>query len=148
MRLYAENLDCRREYLLTCFGEAMTSSRYGNCDNCEGEGTERARLIAAAVRTPPHWKPACRRFDQRENHVSTQKKSTGSKGKVDKTMHEFKQGDLKSGSGGKVKSRKQAIAIGLNEAREAGEEVPVKKSASKKSASKKAVTKKSKTKKK
>lgn len=49
-------------------------------------------------------------------------KSTG-KGKVEKVMHEYKHGELKSGSGKKVKSRKQAIAIGLSEAREAGEKV-------------------------
>lgn len=36
------------------------------------------------------------------------------------TMHEFKQGKLYSGSGHKVKSRKQAIAIGLSETRRAG----------------------------
>ena len=43
--------------------------------------------------------------------------------KMEKTMHEFKMGDLHSGSkkGPKVKSRKQAIAIGLNQARKAGE---------------------------
>ena len=42
--------------------------------------------------------------------------------KVEKVMHEYKHGELKSGKGGKggkVKSRKQAIAIGLSEAREA-----------------------------
>lgn len=47
--------------------------------------------------------------------------------KVEKVMHEFKQGKLKSGEdgkGGKVKSRKQAIAIGLSEARKAGAKVP------------------------
>ena len=45
--------------------------------------------------------------------------------KVEKTMHEFKNGNLKSGnSGHKVTSRKQAIAIGLSEAREAGGKVP------------------------
>ena len=47
------------------------------------------------------------------------------KGKVEKVMHEFKAGTLHSGSakGPKVQSRKQAIAIALSEAREAGEEV-------------------------
>jgi uncharacterized protein DUF6496 len=46
-------------------------------------------------------------------------------GKVEKVMHEFKAGDLHSGgSGRKVTSRKQAIAIGLSEARRAGEKVP------------------------
>lgn len=48
--------------------------------------------------------------------------------KVEKVMHEFKEGKLKSGrSGKKVKSRKQAIAIGLSEARERGAKVPKKK---------------------
>jgi Family of unknown function (DUF6496) len=37
--------------------------------------------------------------------------------KVARVMHEFKQGDLESSSGDKVRSRKQAIAIGLSEAR-------------------------------
>ena len=49
--------------------------------------------------------------------------------KVEKAMHERKHGTLKSGkSGKKVKSRKQAIAIGLSEARKKGAKVPRKKS--------------------
>jgi hypothetical protein len=49
--------------------------------------------------------------------------------KVKKAMHERKRGTLKSGrSGKKVTSRKQAIAIGLSEARRAGGKVPRKKS--------------------
>jgi hypothetical protein len=52
--------------------------------------------------------------------------------KVERAMHERKRGTLKSGrSGTRVKSRKQAIAIGLSEARRAGKKVPKKKSASK-----------------
>jgi len=63
--------------------------------------------------------------------------------KVEKAMHERKHGTLKSGkSGKKVKSRKQAIAIGLSEARREGGKVPSKKSSSKKS-SKKSSSKKS-----
>ena len=51
--------------------------------------------------------------------------------KVEKTMHERKKGTLKSGrSGKKVKSRKQAIAIGLSQARREGAKVPPKKSSS------------------
>ena len=47
---------------------------------------------------------------------------------VKKTMEEFKKGKLTSGkSGRKVKNRKQAIAIGLSEAREKGAKVPMKK---------------------
>lgn len=47
--------------------------------------------------------------------------------KVEKTMHEMKEGKLKSGSGKKVTSKKQAIAIGLSEARKEGANVPEKK---------------------
>ena len=53
-----------------------------------------------------------------------QRKTTG------RVMHEFAHGELKSGpggKGGKVKSRKQAIAIGLSEARKKGKKVPRKK---------------------
>ena len=46
--------------------------------------------------------------------------------KVERAMHERKRGTLKSGSGRKVTSRKQAIAIGLSEARDAGAKVPSK----------------------
>jgi hypothetical protein len=56
--------------------------------------------------------------------------------KVKKAMHERKRGTLKMGrSGQKVKSRKQAIAIGLSEARRAGGKVPAKKRRSKKKSS-------------
>ena len=52
--------------------------------------------------------------------------------KVHKALHEEKEGTLKSGrSGKKVTSRKQAIAIGLSEARKAGKKVPKKSSRSK-----------------
>ncbi len=54
--------------------------------------------------------------------------------KVKKAMHERKEGTLKSGSGKKVTSKKQAIAIGLSEARKAGGKVP--KKSSKKSSKK------------
>ena len=48
--------------------------------------------------------------------------------KVERAMHERKRGTLKSGGSGRtVKSRKQAIAIGLSEARKAGGKVPKKK---------------------
>jgi Family of unknown function (DUF6496) len=48
--------------------------------------------------------------------------------KVGKTMQERKHGTLRSGSGKKVTSRKQAIAIGLSEARKAGGKAPRKRS--------------------
>ncbi|MBP6342822.1 MAG: hypothetical protein KA403_02690 [Candidatus Omnitrophica bacterium] len=47
---------------------------------------------------------------------------------VEKAMHKFKEGRLKSGTSGKtVTSRRQAVAIGLSEARAKGEKVPRKK---------------------
>ena len=66
--------------------------------------------------------------------------------KVQEEMHEMKQGKLKSGkSGKKVTNPKQAIAIGLSEARKEGANVPekasTKKAATKKSATKKAASK-------
>jgi len=57
--------------------------------------------------------------------------------KVEKAMHERKKGTLKSGSSGKkVTSRKQAIAIGLSEARREGGKVPARKSSAATSARK------------
>ncbi len=55
--------------------------------------------------------------------------SAGSKGKskVQKVMKEHKEGSLKSGSGKKVTSRKQAVAIALSEARKSGAKIPKKK---------------------
>lgn len=53
--------------------------------------------------------------------------------RVESAMRRRKKGTLKSGSGGRVTSRKQAIAIGLSEAREKGAKVPRKRSSSKKS---------------
>ncbi len=71
------------------------------------------------------------------------KYSKGAQKKVKKAMHERKKGSLKSGrSGKKVTSRKQAIAIGLSEARKAGAKVP-KKSSSKKGTRKRASKKSS-----
>jgi hypothetical protein len=62
---------------------------------------------------------------------------------VESAMHRMKKGKLKSGSGDKVKNPKQAIAIGLSEAREKGSKVPSPKKAAKKAAPKKAAPKKS-----
>lgn len=99
--------------------------------------------------------------------MATKKKSSGRKSssgsdpkskrivhnKMEKVMHEFKHHELGRGRGGKVKNPKQAIAIGLSEARRAGADIPPdpnqkkgatkKKAAAKKSTSKKAAPKKS-----
>ena len=57
--------------------------------------------------------------------------------KVEKAMHEMHEGKLKTGSGKKVTSRKQAIAIGLSEARDEGAKVSKKEESSKKSSASK-----------
>lgn len=85
--------------------------------------------------------------------MATKKKAASKKTvrkKMQKTMHEYKHGQLKSGGRKKVKSRKQAIAIGLSESRRAGAKVPPKKktaskksSSSRKSSAKKSSSKKS-----
>jgi hypothetical protein len=74
---------------------------------------------------------------------STSSKRTSTKGraKVGKVMHEYKEGQLKSGGKKTVKSPKQAIAIGLSEARRSGAKIPAKKGATKKTAAKKGAAK-------
>lgn len=62
----------------------------------------------------------------KKKHV---KKMTKGKSKVKKVLHEYKEGELHSGSkkGPVVKSKKQAVAIALSEARKAGAKIPKKK---------------------
>lgn len=55
------------------------------------------------------------------------KYSEGAQKKIHAVMHEYKEGELKGGSGKKVTNRKQAVAIGISEARQAGKKVPKKK---------------------
>jgi hypothetical protein len=63
--------------------------------------------------------------------------------KVKRAMHERKRGTLRSGrSGKKVKSRKQAIAIGLSEARRSGAKVPKKRKSTRKSSKKRSSSRK------
>ena len=66
---------------------------------------------------------------QRSSHRSRSSSSRGGKGrrKIAKVMRERKHGTLRSGSGHKVKSRKQAVAIALSEARKSGARIPKKK---------------------
>ena len=73
----------------------------------------------------------------------SRKYGPGASKSVETEMREMKKGKLKSGrSGKKVTSRKQAIAIGLSEARKKGAKVPAKKAASKKTAAKKTSSRK------
>jgi hypothetical protein len=65
--------------------------------------------------------------------MAAKKKKSGGSSEVKSELHRFKRGKAKSGrggKGGKVKSRKQAIAIGLSKARKKGKKVPAKKKAS------------------
>jgi len=62
--------------------------------------------------------------------VTPKKSSSRGNSKVEKVMHEHKEGTLKSGSGKKVTSRKQALAIALSEARKSGAKIPKKKAKS------------------
>jgi len=64
------------------------------------------------------------------------KQSKGKK-KIHRVMKEHKRGKLKSGSGRKVTSRKQAVAIALSEARHAGAKIPKKKASRKRTSKKK-----------
>jgi hypothetical protein len=74
----------------------------------------------------------------RKKAPSKKKYGSAASKSVEREMKAYKKGKLKSGrSGAKVKSRKQAIAIGLSEARAEGAKVPAKKSSSKSSSKKK-----------
>jgi topoisomerase IA-like protein len=75
------------------------------------------------------------------------KNSPATSKKVQIALHEMKEGTLKTGTGKKVTDPKQAIAIGLSEAREDGKKVAPQKKAAKKTATKKTATKKTATKK-
>ena len=67
-----------------------------------------------------------------QGSIMAVKKKAGAR-KVERAMHEMKEGKLKSGRSGKtVTSRKQAIAIGLSEARKAGAKIPTKKKTARK----------------
>ena len=80
----------------------------------------------------------------RKKAPSKKKYGSAASKSVEREMKAYKKGKLKSGRSGKtVKSRKQAIAIGLSEARAEGAKVPKKKSAKKKSAKKSSAKKKS-----
>jgi len=58
--------------------------------------------------------------------MAERKYSSGASHEVESEMRRYKQGSAKSGRGGKVKNRKQAIAIGLSKARKKGQKIPKK----------------------
>ena len=77
---------------------------------------------AAAKKSPAKKSPAKKSAGKKS--ASTSKYSPAAGSSVEREMKAMKQGKLKSGSGAKVTNPKQAIAIGLSEARKAGKKVP------------------------
>ena len=71
-----------------------------------------------------------KKTSSKKRSSSAKKGATKGQAKTEKVMHEFKHGTLKSGGKTKVKSRKQAVAIALSEARKSGAKIPKKKSKS------------------
>jgi len=81
--------------------------------------------MATARKSSSH-RSTSRSSSKRSSSSSKSHRKYGPKAKkkMSKVMREYKHGKLKSGRGGKAKSRKQAIAIGLSEARRSGAKVP------------------------
>lgn len=73
--------------------------------------------------------PLCDVSTSLASNVAMAKYGAAAKRRVKSAMHRKKKGTLRSSSGSKVRSRKQAIAIGLSEARSKGGKVPAKRSA-------------------
>src|SRR5215510_3287495 len=101
--------------------------------------TRRRHIMATTQRSrSSRSRSSSRSHSSRSRRTSSSRGRARSKGRkyspkaqksVEKEMHKLKRGKLKSGRGGKVKSRKHAIAIGLSEARRSGAKVPRKKAA-------------------
>lgn len=90
-----------------------------------GEKTKRPIALAADLFMKLRVKQPRLRLVTMATNSKSRKYSKKASSKVGRAMHEMKRGKLKSGkSGKKVKSRKQAIAIGLSEARKSGAKVP------------------------
>jgi len=129
----------RRSELLSLLETvSIRLSSTAKTSHCEAEvcwfGTLRA--IRSARRSPQHARARVYSVELnndrtgRETRMAKYGKSASKN--VKSAMHRRKKGTLKSGSGRKVKSRKQAIAIGLSEARKKGAKVPKRKSSSSK----------------
>ena len=87
-------------------------------------------ILSMATKSRSHRSSSRSKSSGSRSKSSSRRKYSPSAGSdVKREMHEFKRGKLKSGRSGKtVKSRKQAIAIGLSEARKEGDKVPKEKS--------------------
>jgi Family of unknown function (DUF6496) len=90
--------------------------------------TKKAATKKASAKKSSAKKSTARKSASKKSASASRRKySPSASNDVQREMHEFKRGKLKSGrSGKKVTSRKQAIAIGLSEARREGKKVPAK----------------------
>ena len=127
---------CRYQWPSAWDHEARALPTRNACARCGGL----ARVSNASVLPLRRQSPGCRSVTERcfttfvatilllvEERIMAAKYGRKASSKVKRAMHERKTGTLRSGrSGRKVKSRKQAIAIGLSEARRAGAKVPPK----------------------
>jgi hypothetical protein len=93
------------------------------------KSTSRHRSSTSSRKSSPRKASAKKKSSSSSSSSSGRKYSSKAQSKVGKVMREYKQGELKSGGKRKVKSRKQAIAIGISEARKSGAKVPRKKAA-------------------
>ena len=100
-------------------GAQLGSPTEATCEDCLRHLVA-SRIISAATLA---WGPP----DLISKEHAMRRYSKGASKDVERAMHKEKRGTLKSGSGKKVTSRKQAIAIGLSEARTKGKRVPRKK---------------------
>jgi hypothetical protein len=80
-----------------------------------------------AVKKTAAKKTAAKKSPAKKTAAKKTASTTKGRGKVEKVMHEYKHGELKSGGKKKVRNPKQAIAIALSEARRAGAKIPPKK---------------------
>ena len=107
----------RREQLVLCERSISSRSSRVSTKYAASSTTDTTKFLRKRVTSAQPL--------QAEGHMAKYGKAAGKR--VKSAMHRKKKGTLKSGSGRKVKSRKQAIAIGLSEARKKGAKVPKKK---------------------
>jgi len=93
------------------------------------KSASRHRPSTSSRKSSPRKASGKKKSSSSSSSSSGRKYSSKAQNKVGKVMREYKQGKLKSGGKRKVKSRKQAIAIGISEARKSGAKVPRKKAA-------------------
>jgi hypothetical protein len=101
-----------------------SSSRRSSCSK---SGTRRSSASGRRAKTAAKKKST--HPSSSSSSSKGRKYSSKAQSKVGKVMREYKSDKLKSGGNAKVKSRKQAIAIGISEARKSGAKVPRKKAA-------------------